>query len=71
MKIFQITFSFLDPSKAVGNVIAESAEEAIEKIKNDIATHTPGISDIEILDVQEILETSHDAKDLDPERSLN
>lgn len=71
MKIFQITFSFMDPSKAVGNIMAESAEEAIEKMKNDLAEHSPGIEDIKILEVQEVVSTDDDPADLDPERSLN
>lgn len=33
MKLFEITFSFLDPTKAVGTFAAESEEEAINNLK--------------------------------------
>ena len=71
MKIYQIVFTFKDPSKAMGTIMAESPELAIEKIKADIAENSPGITDFEVLSVEEILETAHDAEDFDPSRTLN
>ena len=68
MKIYEVTFSFLDPAKAVGKVIANSPEEAVEKITADITQHSPYVQDFEVLSVTEVAEISDE---LSPERTLN
>lgn len=68
MKIYEVTFSFLDPAKAVGKIIANSPEEAVEKIKADVTSHSPDVQDFEVISVTEVAEVS---EDLSSERILN
>ena len=68
MKIYEVTFSFLDPAKAVGKIIANSPEEAIEKIKEDIKNTSPDVQDFEVLSVTEVAEVPDD---LSSDRVLN
>lgn len=69
--MYQITFSFLDPSRAVGTVLAETPEEAIEKIKGDIESNCPQIRDFTVIEVQELCDTGLPSEDLSDDRSLN
>lgn len=69
-KMYQVTFSFLDPSKAVGTILAETPEEAIEKIKEDLEANST-IQNFEVLEVQELCDTGQPAEDLSDERTLN
>lgn len=39
MKIYEIVFSFLDPTKAMGTFTAETEEEAVNKLKENIGPH--------------------------------
>jgi hypothetical protein len=72
MRVYQIVFSFLDPSKAMGTIMAESEEEAISKLKSDIEENSPGIGDIEIISVEEVLNSpGTDAEDVSSDRTLN
>ena len=71
MKIYEIVFSFMDPSKAMGTVMADSEEEAIEKIKSDIAENSPGITNLEIISVTEVVNHPAPAEDFSPDRTLN
>lgn len=68
MKIYEVIFTFLDPSKAVGKIIANSPEEAVEKIKADITANSPNVQDFEVVSVTEVAEVS---EELSPERTLN
>lgn len=68
MKIYEVTFSFLDPAKAVGKIIANSPEEAVEKIKADIQANSPDIQNFEVISVTEVMEVPDE---LSPERTLN
>jgi len=72
LKIFEIVFSFLDPSKAMAQISAETKEEAVEKLMDEIATHASTIKDVEVLLVQEVLnDPSFEEEDLDADRTLN
>ncbi len=71
MKLYEIVFTFLDPSQAMGTVMADSAEEAIEKIKNDIAENSPGIEDLKIVSVTEVVDHPVASEDIDANRTLN
>lgn len=71
MKIYQIVFSFLDPSKAMGTIMAETPEEAVEKLKKDIEENSPSISNIEIISVEEVLSSETPAEDVSTDRTLN
>lgn len=68
MKIYEVIFTFLDPSKAVGKIMADSPEEAVEKIKADIMANSPDVQDFEVVSVTEVAEVS---EELSPERTLN
>jgi ribosomal protein L20A (L18A) len=68
MKIYEITFSFMDPSKAMGTIAANSPEEAVEKIKADIAENSPGIEDFKVISIKEVAEVP---EELSPARTLN
>lgn len=70
-RMYQVTFSFLDPSRAVGTVLAETPEEAVEKIKGDIEANCPQIKDFTVIEVKELCDTGVEAEDLSDERSLN
>lgn len=71
MRIYQIVFSFLDPTKAMGTIMAESPEEAIEKLKKDIEENSPSISDIEVISVEEVVSSETPAEDVASDRTLN
>lgn len=51
MKFFEITFSFLDPTKAVGTFAAESEEEAINNLKAQLESQ---VERLEIEAVEEV-----------------
>ena len=51
MKLFEITFSFLDPTKAVGTFAAESEEEAINNLKAQLESQ---VERLEIEAVEEV-----------------
>jgi hypothetical protein len=70
MKIYQIHFRFMDPSEAVGTIMAESPEEAIAQIKADLARN--GVDDPEIISIEEVLSNPDiPADDLSANRTLN
>ncbi|MGJ0508108.1 MAG: hypothetical protein ACR652_13480 [Methylocystis sp.] len=71
MNIYEVVFSFLDPSRAMHQVIADSPEEAVEKIKADIDDNLSHIGDITVESVTEILNHPMEAKDISSDRSLN
>jgi len=72
VKIYEIVFKFMDPSTAMGTIAADSAEEAIEKIKADLAENSPGITDFEVVEVREVLDAPNlAAEDIDSDRTLN
>ena len=72
MKIYEIVFTFKDPSKAMGTIMADSAEEAIEKIKADLAENSPSITDFEVVSVTEVLNAPNTAaEDVSSDRTLN
>lgn len=71
MKIYQITFSFLDPSRAMGTIMADTPEEAVEKLKAEIEANSPSISDLTIESVEEVVSTDTPTSDLSDERTLN
>lgn len=49
MKIYEIVFSFLDPTKAMGTFTAETEEDAVEKLKENIGPH---VQELEIVSVE-------------------
>lgn len=49
MKIYEIVFSFLDPTKAMGTFTAETEEEAVKKLKENIGPH---VKELEIESVE-------------------
>lgn len=51
MKLFEITFSFLDPTKAVGTFAAESEEEAINNLKAQLEGN---VERLEIESIEEV-----------------
>lgn len=59
-KIYEIVFSFLDPTQAMGSFAADSEEDAINKLKENIGPH-----------VQQLTIDSVECKgELDDEESL-
>lgn len=70
-RMYEVVFSFLDPSRAVGTVLAETPEQAAEKIKEDLLANCPHLQDLQILEVRELCDTNTPMSDLDSDRSLN
>lgn len=72
MKVFEIVFSFLDPSKAMAQISADTKEEAVEKLMEEINANAPTIRDVEINLVQEVLnDPTFEEEDLNADRTLN
>lgn len=61
----------MDPSEAMGTIMADSPEEAVEKIKADITNEEYGITDFEVISVEEVLSNNIPVEDLSATRTLN
>lgn len=71
MKVYQIVFTFLDPSRAMGTIMADTPEEAVEKLKADIEANSPGIENLKIESVEEIVSSDTPQSDVSDDRTLN
>lgn len=71
MKLYQVVFTFLDPSKAMGTVAANSEEEAKEKIRADIEENNPQL--LETLVFESVIEVADSPilEDISEDRTLN
>jgi ribosomal protein L20A (L18A) len=72
LKVYQITFTFLDPSKAVAEIIANNEEDAKEKLLEEMNTYAAQIKDIEIISIEEVInDSSFEEEDISTDRVLN
>ena len=54
MKLYNIIFSFLEPTQAVATVGADSQEEAIQKLRSEAEQQVQGLEIIEVIEVGEM-----------------
>ena len=58
MKMFEVVIGFLNPSKIVGTVQAETEEEARLKILADLQEQAPDLVDVEIESIKEVIQSA-------------
>jgi hypothetical protein len=68
MKVYEIVFSFLDPTQAMGTIEADSPEEAVNKLRAQLEEASPAIKDLIIESIKEVADVP---EDLSTDRTLN